>query len=126
MATRRGTGRALGALVVALAGTLAALGLLATAAYLVVASPAGRAWVTPRLLSRVNGSVRGRVEGRGFAFQDGGVVLRDVAVRDPDGEVVISAARAFAAADLTRLRARHVGVRVELDRPFVLAAKDDR
>ena len=122
----RATSRALGALVIALAGALACLGVLATAVYLVLVSPAGRAWVTPRLLSAVNDSIQGRIELGGFSFQDGGLLVRGVTVRDPDGEVVISADRAFAAVDLTRLRARRVGARLALDRPFVLLATDDR
>jgi translocation and assembly module TamB len=122
----RATSRALGALAAVLAGALACVGVLATAAYLVLGSPAGRAWVTPRLLAVLNDSIQGQVELGGFSFQDGGLSVRSVTVRDPDGEVVISADRAFAAVDLTRIGMHRVGARFALDRPFVLVATDDR
>jgi translocation and assembly module TamB len=118
--------RALAGVGVALLGAIALLALAATAAYVLVASPTGRAFVTPRLLALVDDAIAGSLELDGVGFEGGGLVLRGARVKDPDGEVVISVERAFAAVDLTRLRARSVGVHLDLERPTVLLAQDEQ
>jgi translocation and assembly module TamB len=118
----RAARRALAALAAALLGIAAAAGLAATAAFLFLASPQGRSLLAARVVAAIDGAIAGSIRVESVSFGRGGVELGGVRVLDPDGEVVIAAARAHAAADLTRLRGRRVGVELELDGPEVVLA----
>jgi translocation and assembly module TamB len=102
-------------------GALALMGLALSLAYGALATDLGRRALIGRALSSANAAIAGRIELGGFRLPErGGVELQGLRVFDPDGAVVLSVQEVKLALDLTRLRARELGVQATITAPEVL------
>jgi translocation and assembly module TamB len=102
-------------------------GVAISCGFLLISTDLGRNLLIPRLLPLVNEAIAGRVELRSFhLLPGGGLELRDARVFDPEGEVVLGVERARVYVDLTRLRSKTVGFRVELEGPDLLLQRDEQ
>jgi translocation and assembly module TamB len=95
---------------------LASAGVAISAAVLLAWSPPGRPILASLVVRALDGAVAGKISLDGIAvLPSGGVDLRGVRVTAPDGREVLRAAHARVWADVTRLRARSLGLAVEID-----------
>ena len=105
----------------------AAAGLLLSAAFLVLWTNLGRSFVLPRALEAANQAIAGRIEIDGFRLlPQGALDVSGVRVIDPEGELVLSVARARISLDVSQLRERILAGEVELDRPAVLLQSSEQ
>jgi translocation and assembly module TamB len=106
---------------------LALVLLLALAAYLFVSTPPGERYVRARLVDAVNQALPGNVELGDLDISGTSVVLTDVVLRDPEGEVVARVPRIEATLGITNFSRAHVDVhKVRLIQPEVYLRIDDR
>ncbi|MBL0278137.1 MAG: translocation/assembly module TamB domain-containing protein [Anaeromyxobacter sp.] len=125
LAVGRRLSRLLGALGWALLGLAALVGVALSAATAFSASAFGRPVVARLLVRQLDAAVAGRVVLTGFeVLPRGGLEIHGLEVYDPEGRLVLQVDHARLFPDLTRLRAREIGVVVELDRPAVLLETD--
>ncbi|BDG05620.1 translocation/assembly module TamB domain-containing protein [Anaeromyxobacter oryzae] len=104
-----------------LLGALALLGVSLSALAGFSCSPPGRAWVAELLTRELHGLIAGRLTVDGVeVLPGGGLEVRRLQLRDPDGRLVLGVARAQIFADLTRLAQQEVGVAVQVDGPSIL------
>jgi translocation and assembly module TamB len=109
-----------------LLSTFAVAGLALAALAVLAAAPLTRPLVASRVVALLEESIAGRVELGGIeVLARGGIELRGLEVFDPDGHLVLSAGRARAFVDLTGLRARSVGITLELDAPSLLLEEEE-
>jgi translocation and assembly module TamB len=95
-------------------------------AFLAVSTDLGRGVLVPRLVRAADDALAGSIRLRGFhLLAQGGVELLGAQVIDPDGDVVLSVERARVTLDVARLRARNVGVMVELDGPALVLKREE-
>lgn len=106
-------------------GVLAAAGLALSAVAFLAAVPFARPLVARIAIQRVDDAIAGHLTLEGVAvLPRGGIELHGLQLFDPDGHLVLSVGRARVAVDVTELRARTVGLSVELDRPSVLVEQE--
>ncbi len=121
----RGLGRGVAWLGWAALALAAAAGLALSAIALLAAAPMTRPFIASRVVAFLDDAIAGSLVLEGVeVLARGGIELRGVEVYDPDGHLVLSAGRARVFADLTGLRARAVGVSVELESPSVLLEEE--
>jgi translocation and assembly module TamB len=81
--------------------------------------------VAGRVVALLDEVIAGRVRLAGIeVLPRGGIELRGLEVLDPEDHLVLSVGRARVFADLTGLRARTIGVAVELEAPSVLLEEE--
>jgi translocation and assembly module TamB len=117
--------RALAALGWAALAAAAAAGLALSAAALFAALPATRPLAARALVGWLDEAVDGSVELGGIGVVPGGVEVRALRVRDPDGREVLRVERARLFADATRLGVRDLTFALELEGLWLDAATRD-
>ncbi len=108
-----------------LLGAAALLGLALSAVALLAAVPVARTAIASAVVRVVDDAVAGSVKlERIEVLARGGIELRGLEVFDPDGHLVLAVERARLSADVTALRARTIGIEVELEAPSVLLEEE--
>ncbi|WP_426754945.1 translocation/assembly module TamB domain-containing protein [Myxococcus sp. Y35] len=111
-------------------GLLGLVGLvvLLVAGVLVFATtPSGEAWLVEKGLAIANEQFSGRLELGRLDLSLGGVVLEDVKLYDPEGELVAEIARVDVRARLVGLARQHVDLpSARIERPRLYLAQDER
>jgi translocation and assembly module TamB len=108
-----------------LLGVLAAMGLALSLVAFLAAAPFARPFVASTVIRFADEAIAGRLELAGIAvLPQGGMEIRDLRAYDPDGHLVLSVGRARLFVDVTALRARTIGLAVELDGPSVLVEQE--
>jgi translocation and assembly module TamB len=109
----------------AVLGTVALVGLAVSAAALLAALPFARGFVASQVVRVLDDAIAGTVDLDGIeVLPQGGIELRGLEVFDPDGHLVLAVGRARVSADVTALRARILGLEVELEAPSVLLEEE--
>jgi translocation and assembly module TamB len=99
-----------------LLGAAAATGVAISVAVLLAWSPVGRPGVASLVMRALDGAIAGKIALDGITvLPSGGVELTGVRVTAPDGRAVLRAHRAKVHVDVTRLRARTIGLAIELE-----------
>jgi translocation and assembly module TamB len=110
-----------------LLGLVGALVLVVVGALIYLTSPGGEAWLVREGLGLANEQLSGRLEVGGLDLSPGGVVLTDLKLYDPEGELVAEVARVEARARLGSLASQHVDLTsVKVERPRLYLARDER
>lgn len=105
---------------------LAVAGVALSLGYALVATDAGRAVLVPRLVRAVDDAIAGSIALRGMRLlPGGGVELLGLRIADPDGDVVLAVERLRVHADLSRLRSRAIGFRVEVESPAAVLKREE-
>jgi translocation and assembly module TamB len=121
----RGTLRAVAWLGWVLLGAAALLGLALSAVALLAAVPVARTAIASAVVRVVDDALAGSVKLEQIeVLARGGIELRGLEVFDPDGHLVLAVGRARLSADVTALRARTIGIEVELEAPSVLLEEE--
>ncbi|HZI09387.1 MAG TPA: translocation/assembly module TamB, partial [Myxococcus sp.] len=90
-------------------------------------SRGGEAWLVKKGLEIANQQLSGRLELGGLDLSPGGVVLTDLKLYDPEGELVAEIARVDVRAKLTALVRQHVDLSsAKVERPRLYLAQDER
>jgi translocation and assembly module TamB len=106
----------LGVLVLAVVGTLVYL-----------TGPSGEAWLVRKGVQIANEQLSGRLELGGLDLSPGGVVLTDLKLYDPEGELVAEVARVTARLKMGALVRQHVDLTsAKIERPRLYLAQDER
>lgn len=123
----RPLGTVLGWLGWALLGAAAAAGVAVAGVALFAISPVGGPVVASTVIRLVDDAVKGSLSLEAArVLPGGGIEVRGLSVRDPEGDEVLRVGVARLYLDLRHLRARDVGVGVELQDPIVdLGVEDD-
>ena len=117
--------RALAGLGWALLSLAAAAGLALSAAALLAIAPFARPAIASAVVGVLDDAIAGRLELQAIeVLPHGGLELRGLKVFDPDGHLVLDVGRARVFVDVTALRARTVGLTVELEAPSVLLEQE--
>jgi translocation and assembly module TamB len=94
---------------------------------LFLTSRGGEAWLVKKGLEVANKQLSGRLELGGLDLSPGGVVLTDLKLYDPEGELVAEIARVDVRAKLTALVRQHVDLSsAKVERPRLYLAQDER
>lgn len=96
-------------------------------AWLWLQSAAGEALLKEKVLTAAGDALSGRLEAEAIELQGGHLVLRNLKLFTPEGELVASIDRLEADVDLPALAGQRVHLtRVEVFRPMLLLREDDR
>lgn len=110
-----------------LLGLVGALVLVVVGALIYFTRPGGEAWLVRKGVELANAQLSGRLEVGGLDLSPGGVVLTDLKLYDPEGELVAEVARVEARARLGSLASQHVDLTsVKVERPRLYLAQDER
>ncbi len=121
----RGAARALAWFGWVLLGAVALLGVALSAVTLLAAVPFARTAIASAVVRVVDDALAGSVKlERIEVLAAGGIELRGLEVFDPDGHLVLAVGRARVSVDVTALRARTVGLEVELEAPSILLEEE--
>ncbi len=121
----RSISRAVAAVGWGLLGLAAAAGLALSAAALLAVAPVARPAIAAAVVGVLDDAIAGRLELLGIeVLPQGGLELRGLRLFDPDGHLVLDVGRARVFVDVTALRARTVGLTIELEGPSLLLEQE--
>ncbi len=101
-------------------GAAALAGVALSGALLLAVAPGSRGWVASWVVGAIDEAIAGSLELDAIeVLPNGGVLVRGLRVFDPHGRRVISVGEARVFLDVTRLRARRIGLKVDLEAPEV-------
>jgi len=110
-----------------LLGLVGLLVLVGVGALVYLTGPSGEAWLVRKGVTLANEQLSGRLELGGLDLSPGGLVLTDLKLYDPEGELVAEFARVEVRARLLALVRQHVDLTsAKVERPRLYLAQDER
>ncbi|WP_240360306.1 translocation/assembly module TamB domain-containing protein [Pyxidicoccus caerfyrddinensis] len=110
-----------------LGGLVAVLVLAVVGALVFLTSSSGEAWLVRKGVALANEQLSGRLELGGLDLWPGGIILTDLKLYDPEGELVAEIARVEARLGLSQLVRQHVDLSLaKVERPRLYLAQDER